>query len=148
MMKTLKQTYGFTFIEIILVLLLISIIIAVALNRTKDMGVEAAGGRAVIKNHIRYSQIMAMKSNTVCGIQFSGSTYSIFRNNSTADKVTLPNYNTTDFQIPSSLGSITETIYFDLWGTPYTNLALITPRPTGAIGSLGITMSTDTGYLQ
>ena len=148
MIFILKEKNGFTAVEIILVLILTGIISMVVINKRIDLGVEAIGGRAVIKNHIRYSQLMAMKSNAVCGVQFNGSTYSIFRNGSTTDKITLANNNGTDLSIPPGLGSTTEIIYFDLWGVPYSDGALTIPRPTGAIGSLGITMSTDTGYMQ
>ena len=144
----LQEKYGFTFIEIIAVLLLIGIISMMVVSRNQDLGTEAAGGREVIKNHIRYSQLMAMKSNTICGIQFAGSSYSIFRNSSTADKITLPNKNSTDLAIPSVLGATSETIYFDLWGVPYSDAALTTPRLTGIIGSMGITITMDTGYVQ
>ncbi len=144
----LKREDGFTIIEIMAVLLIIGILSVMAVGRISDYNAEAAGASAVIKNHIRYSQVMAMKSNTVCGIQFSGTGYSIFRNASTADKVTLPNHNSADFAIPSALGTATETIYFDLWGVPYSDLAFTTPRPTGTIGSLGISMTIDTGYVQ
>jgi len=142
----LKENHGFTIIEIILVLMLISVIGVVVISKNPSLDVQAAGGRAVIKNHIRYSQILAMKSNTVCGIQFNGSAYWLFRNGSLSDKITLPNNNDTDFSIPSALGAATESVYFDLWGIPYTDAALTAPRPTGNIGSLGITLYMDTGY--
>ena len=148
MHSTLRHSHGFTLIEIILVLVLIGIIGAVAANRLIDTGMESAGSRAVIKNHIRYAQNLAMQSNRVCGIQFKGSVYSIFRNGSTSDTIVLPSHNSTDFPIAASLGTATETIYFDTWGRPFTNLTLTTPRATGGIGSSGITMITDTGYVQ
>lgn len=148
MVYILKKQYGFTTIEIILVLMLISIISIAVIGKRPDLDAEAAGGRAVIKSHIRYSQVLAMKSNTVCGIQFNGSAYWLFRNGSLSDKIILPNNNDTDLSIPSALGSTSESIYFDLWGSPYSDAALTTPRPTGSIGSLGITMSMDTGYVE
>jgi hypothetical protein len=84
----------------------------------------------------------------VCGIQFKGSIYSLFRNGSLVDRITLPNHTGTDFSIPADLGSTTETLYFDLWGAPYSDAGLTTALPTGLIGSLGLTLSTDTGYVQ
>jgi len=148
MIFLLKQKYGFSLIEVILVLLLIGILGSLVVNRITSIDVETAGGRAVIKSHIRYSQLLAMKSNRVCGIEFKGSEYSIFRNGSTVDTIVLPNNNTATHPIASSIGSATETIYFDSWGTPYSNAIVTTPRPAGAIGSLGITMAMDTGYVQ
>ena len=148
MIFILKKEYGFTAIEIIIVLILTGIMSMVVISKRTDLGVEAVGGREVIKNHIRYSQLMAMKSNRVCGVQFNGSTYSIFRNGSTTDKITLVNTEGVNLSIPPSLGSTTEIIYFDLWGAPYSDGALTQPRLTGAIGNLGISMSMDTGYMQ
>jgi prepilin-type N-terminal cleavage/methylation domain-containing protein len=142
-----KMNQGFTLIEVILVLMIIVILSAFLISKSMNNEPEIVVKREVIKNHIRYSQLMAMKSNTVCGINFNASTYSIFRNGSTADKITLPNQTGTDLSIPAGLGTTTEIIYFDLWGIPYTDLTLTSPRTTGAIGSLGITLTADTGYV-
>lgn len=144
----LNDKQGFTLVEIILVLMIISIVGITVLARRPDVDAQATGGRAVIRNYIRYAQLMAMTSNSVCGIQFKGSVYSLFRNGSTADMITLPNHTGTDFSIPTALGSTTETLYFDLWGSPYTDVGLTTSRATGSVGSLGITLITDTGYVQ
>jgi len=144
----LNEKSAFTAIELISVLMVISVLSLVVINRGTNINAETSGSRAVINNHIRFSQLMAMKSNTICGIQFAGSVYWIFRNGSIADKITLPNSNNPDFPIPSVLGTTTEIIYFDLWGVPYSDAALTTLRPSGAIGGLGITMSMDTGYVQ
>jgi prepilin-type N-terminal cleavage/methylation domain-containing protein len=148
MRSILKEKQGFTLIEIIMVLVIISIVGITVLVRRPDVSAQAIGGRAVIKNHIRYAQLMAMTSNTVCGIQFKGSVYSLFRNGSLADMITLPNHTGTDFPIPEALGTTTGVLYFDLWGIPYSFAGLTTPRSTGLIGSLGITISTDTGYVK
>ncbi len=148
MIFILREKYGFTAIEIILVLILISFISIVVMEKRNDFNAEAVGGRAVIKNHIRYAQLMAMKSNTVCGIVFNQDAYWIFRNDSTLNRITLPGNDGTDFSIPSRLGTAAETICFDLWGSPCTSNDFVVPRPTGPIGTLGITMTTDTGYVQ
>jgi prepilin-type N-terminal cleavage/methylation domain-containing protein len=142
-----RKNHGFSFIEIIVVLMLIGILSAFILSKSMNSESETIGNREVIKNHITYSQLMAMKSNTVCGINFNGSTYSIFRNGSTSDKITLPNNTGTDFPIAAGLGTTTEIIYFNLWGAPYTDITVTSPRTTGAIGSLGIILTTDTGYV-
>ena len=135
-------------IELISIMVILGIVGAVLTSRLVDNPAESIATRDVIKSHIRYAQVMAMKSNAVCGIDFNSNTYSIFRNNSIADKINLPGNDGVDFPIPSGLGTASETIYFDLWGIPYTSSALTTPRPTGLIGSLGIIMTIDTGFLQ
>jgi type II secretory pathway pseudopilin PulG len=146
-----KNNKGFTIIELISIMVIIGILGTVVASRVVDDKSESIATKDVIKSHIRYAQIMAMKSNTVCGIDFNTNTYSLFRNNSTADKITLPGNDGTDFPISSSLGTASETIYFDLWGSPHTTSVLMTTatmRPTGSIGSLGITMTIDTGHVQ
>ena len=147
-LKTFKHNQGFTLIEIIATLVIIGVLGALLTERVFDVQAEAITARDIIKSHIRYSQIMAMKSNTTCGIQFNGNSYSIFRNNSTSDKITLPGNDGKNFPISSKLGTASETIYFDLWGTPYTSIALTSQRHTGTIGNLGITLTKDTGQVQ
>lgn len=142
-----KKNHGFTLIEIIAVLILIGILGTFTVSKIINTDSETIGNREVIKNHIRYAQLMAMKSNTICGIDFKGSTYSIFRNGSITDTITLPNNTGKDFPIVKGLET-KETIYFDLWGTPHGDLGLKNPRLTGTIGSLGITLTEDTGYVQ
>lgn len=139
---------GFTLIEIISVLVILGILGAVTASRVMDNSAESIAARDVIKSHIRYAQVMAMKSNKICGINFNTSTYSIFRNNSTKDRISLPSHDGTDFPISESLGTANEIIYFDLWGTPYKNKTLTKLRSTGSIGNLGITITEDTGYVQ
>ena len=144
----MKKESGLSAIEIIAVLLIVGVISALVVSKTSDMGADVTGAREVIKNHIRYAQIMAMTSNTVCGVQFSGAVYSIFKNGSLAEKIKLPNSPSSDFSIPAGMSGTNETIYFDFWGTPYSDLALTAQRPTGLIGNLGITMQTYTGYVK
>ena len=48
-----REEYGFTFIEIIAVILLIGIISVIVVSRNQDIGAEALGQREVIKNHVQ-----------------------------------------------------------------------------------------------
>ena len=128
--------------------MIIGILSAVAASRMGDSQADTVSARAVIKSHIRYAQIMAMTSDTICGIQFSANTYVIFKNGSTSDRISLPGNDGTSFSIPAGLGTASETICFDLWGIPHTSLALTSPRSTGAVGTLGITILADTGFVQ
>ena len=144
----LKNQKGLTFLEVVCVLLLIGILSAVIITRTENYDPEAIGGREQIKNYLRFSQLMAMSSNTVCGVVFDGSVYWVFRNGSTSDKITLPHNAGENIPIDPALGSVAETIYFDMWGRPFSDASLSAPRATGGIGGLGITMYGDTGSVQ
>lgn len=147
-MKNIKNDQGFTMIELISIMVILGIMGAILGSRMVDDRSEAVAASHVIKSHLRYAQTMAMQSNKGCGIVFNHSTYSIFRNSNLLDRITLPGNDGTDFPIPTGLGTASETLYFDLWGIPYTNAALTTLRPTGQIGTLGINLTLDTGFVQ
>ena len=130
------------------VLVIIGILGAVVAPRMLNTSAESATAREEIKAHIRYAQIMAMKSNTICGIDFKDNYYVIFRNSDITDNITLPGVDSTNFPISPSVGTATETIYFDIWGSPFEDLALNIQRPTGLIDELDITLTEDTGHVQ
>lgn len=134
-------------IEIVAVLVIIGILSALALPRFADTSAEGVGARDTLISHIRYAQILAMKSNTGCGIQFTGNTYFIFTDGSPENPVTFPGGDSV-FILPDAFGTAAETIYFDPWGSPHTGPGLDSDRPTSVIGNLGLTMITDTGFVQ
>ncbi len=135
-------------IEVVAALVIISFLTVLAIVRYSSVDTESLGSREVIKNHIRLAQILAMKSDNVCGVRFNGFEYWVFKNNSINDKVILANDTVAELPISSKLGTASETIYFDLWGTPYSDSSLSAPRATSVIGSLGISIITDTGFVQ
>lgn len=135
---------GFTVLEIVVVLVLMSIITAVVLGRSiTTTDVEVAGQADKIRNHLRYAQSIAMKrSDTVWGIKFSGSEYWFFSgSNPDNGEVRLPGgeYDGASNRIDlSALGvSVTVTglttgaVFFDNIGKPYTDGA--TNNPLGGI---------------
>ncbi len=130
-------------IEVVAALVIISFLTVLAIVRYSSVDTESLGSREVIKNHI-----LAMKSDNVCGVRFNGFEYWVFKNNSINDKVILANDTVAELPISSKLGTASETIYFDLWGTPYSDSSLSAPRATSVIGSLGISIITDTGFVQ
>jgi MSHA pilin protein MshC len=143
----IKDSNGFTMIELIAVLVILGVLTAVAAPKLIDSGAGSVTSKATIVSHIRYAQILAMKSDTGCGIRFNGSSYWVFRNNTVTERVTFPGGDN-EFTISSDLGTATEVIYFDTWGSPNTSADLNSDRATGVIGTLGLTMTTDTGFVQ
>ena len=133
-------------IEIVAVMVIIGVLMAVAIPKMVDTDADVVSVRDTIRSHIRYAQILAMKSDTGCGVRFDTSQYWIFRNNSPGDQVVFPGGDSL-FSIPSDLGTANEIIYFDSWGSPHTASTLDSVRATGAIGSLGLTLITDTGFV-
>jgi type II secretory pathway pseudopilin PulG len=125
---------GFTTIEIVVVMVLISIITAVVLGRSITTAeVDVVGQTAKIRNHLRYAQSMAMKRSDreVWGIYFDTDRYWFFSgSNPAASRIQLPGGEYTggnDFIAYSDLGvSLSlinlpnRSVYFDQFGRPYT----------------------------
>ena len=86
----LKDNQGLTLIEMIAVLILMTIIGAVVLSRTSDLGAELIGKVDAIKSHLRYTQSRAMNSNVVWGIRCDGNFYWLFSNGNVNNRVILP----------------------------------------------------------
>ena len=77
----IKNNSGFTLIEVIAVLIVMSIITAFAVGRVVDNKPELIAQKEVLKVHLRYAQARAMNSNDNYGIQSdnTGGTYELFR---------------------------------------------------------------------
>ena len=77
----MRRSSGFTIIEIIVVLLLMSILAATVLGRsvtTSNLDLNSATDK--VRNQLRFAQAEAMKrSDTVWGINSSGTEYWLFR---------------------------------------------------------------------
>ena len=75
-----RNNHGFTVIEIVVVLVLISIIAATVFGRsiTTDQ-INFVGQVAKITSHVRYAKSMAMKRNETWGVFSSGSEYWMFQ---------------------------------------------------------------------
>ena len=75
-----RNNHGFTLIEIVVVLVLISIIAATVFGRsiTTDQ-INFVGQAAKITSHIRYAKSMAMKRNETWGVFNAGNEYWLFQ---------------------------------------------------------------------
>ena len=128
-----KSPDGFTIIEIVVVMVLMSIITAVVLGRSiTTTEVDVVGQTDKIRNHLRYAQSMAMKRGDidVWGIQFDTERYWFFSGPIPAtSQIRLPGgeYRPADnviryvdlgvsvtYSLPNGM------IYFDRFGRPYT----------------------------
>ena len=129
---------GFTLIEIVVVLVLISIVAATIFTRSITSHELNLISRAEkVQNHIRYAQSMAMKTGEVWGIFstiISGKKqYWLFRGYKFADLQTprnLPAENTGSIMLAGSGIQLNLfVLYFDTFGRPYTKLDLDNPDP-------------------
>lgn len=146
---------GFTMIEIIAILLLISIIGAIAVSRYMTSDTDLITQTEIIKAHIRYAQSRAMNTNSVWGIRLEGSQYYLFDNGSTDNKVKLPGEDSDTLSMSSGISVTTATIAFDDWGKPYTDAAATTAQVgdltitvTGSSGTKSIIITQNTGFIQ
>lgn len=143
----IRNTAGFTLIEIITVLIVISIVSAVIVNRLMDTSVELIAQTDVIKTHLRYAQSRAMSSNVIWGIRFNGNTYWMFNNGSINNKVFLPGEGSDTLNLPPGK-TATETVAFDSWGKPYNNDSGNSDHLGGPVGNLAIVITKNTGFIE
>jgi len=123
-----RNQFGFTLIEITVVLVLMAIIAAYAIGRSITTGqIDLAAQISRIQDQIRYAQAMAMKqSDTIWGITSNTNQYWMFERTSTTPitdtPVILPGEQNAQITL-SDLGidSLTPfTLFFDRIGKPYT----------------------------
>ena len=129
-----SKEHGFTLIEMVVVLVLISIIAATVFTRsiTTDQ-INFVGEADKIRNHIRYAQSMAMKKNVMWGIKCSSNMYWLFKYENSGDQDTaleLPGQENAKISL-SDLGITMDsfTVFFDRLGVPYKTSPTVPVRP-------------------
>ena len=133
--------HGFTLIEIVIVMVLISIVAATVFTRsitTDELNLISRAEK--IQSHIRYAQSMAMKSNDVWGINCTGAQYWLFNKNFSV-VVKLPGESSDKIDLSGSGVNIPAfPLFFDNFGRPYFvyPVAPVTSAVEGAAGSLTI----------
>jgi hypothetical protein len=155
-------------LEIVVVLLMMSIIMAIVIGRSIDTeGIDLSSQTDKFRNYFRYARSMAMKSpDTVwglnCAISGGGTKqFWMFKGaDPTAEEIRIPGgeysgsstrMNLTEMEFP--LPSLT--LYFDAIGKPYTayvdendNTPLATTFTYAIGGGQSITVEPETGYIK
>jgi prepilin-type N-terminal cleavage/methylation domain-containing protein len=118
-----QNNQGFTLIEMVVVLILISIIAATVFARSITTGkINLFGEAAKIRNHIRYAQSLAMKRNEIWGIKCFGGQYWLFTGADFGDEdnpVRFPDEQTDTISLPAGVTMTAFVLYFDGLGVPY-----------------------------
>jgi prepilin-type N-terminal cleavage/methylation domain-containing protein len=153
-----RNNHGFTLIEIIAVLVLMSIIAAGVMVRGMNTDqIDLMAQAAKIRNHIRYAQAMAMKRNEIWGINCAAGEYWQFKN-STSNPVRLPGEKVDKISLADlGVGMNEFRVYFNKLGEPYksyppsqqvkpTNVLTITI--SGASDSVTLSVTPETGLIQ
>ena len=141
-----RNNHGFTFIEMIVVLVLMGIIAAGVLVRSMDTDqIDLAAQVAKIRNHIRYAQAMALKrSDKIWGIKCDGSNaYWFFEGtdpDDSASQLPLPGEINSQILLSDIKVTMSEfTLLFDRYGIPYKDN--LSTKVDNSSNSLSITIS-------
>ena len=134
------KNHGFSMIELIAVLVIISIASAVVVPRlvSNITKTGVVSQTAIIKSQLTYAQSLSMNSDSVWGVHCDGTYYWLFKNGSTSNKVILPGEDLDTVHLADKDISMTAfTVSFDIWGIPYTDASASTVQ----VGDEDITIS-------
>jgi prepilin-type N-terminal cleavage/methylation domain-containing protein len=136
---------GFTFLEVIAVIIIIGIIGAIALSRVSStVNYGRIGEWDKVKGHLRYAQGRAIRTDSTWGIRFnSATTYWLFQNVDT-NQIRITGEDQDAIPVTLSQLSVTsapQTITFDRFGSP--GAADITVATSGG----NITVTANTGFI-
>ena len=149
---------GFTILEVVVVLILISVASVVIISRTVNIRhIDLAAQMNKVQTHIRYAQTMAMKrSDTIWGIKCYGTDYWLFKTNDPDTESNQVQFlGESSVKVPmSSMGAFT--LFFDKYGIPYTSYTdENTNDPVSAGNALSIQIDSEnfnitpeTGFIQ
>ena len=149
--ETVKNYQGFTIIEFVAVLIMISIITAVAMVKSGKIIDNSQGesSASVIKSHLRYAQIKAIENINTWGVRFTGSSYSLFeKDGANLTDHTFPGEDSKSVSLPDGV-SITQDVSFDDWGRPYPNqdCSGSSAGVSFSVNGQTITVNQETGYV-
>lgn len=142
------RTAGFTMIEVIVMLLVITIVAAVAVTQSGNVAGQSqlVAQVATVKSHIQFAQMMAMKSNVPWGINFSSNSYTLQENGATST-IFFPGVGSATYTLPAgaAVSASAGTLTFDAWGSPGANN--ITVTITTGTSNTTITVNSITGAM-
>lgn len=153
-MRYMKDSHGFTIIEMIAILLIIGVLSAVAISKVSATDTYSLTSEVeTLKAHLRFAQARAMSHEDSWGISLATDSYTLLKNGTTAP-YKLPNENsaTHTFQNGVSKTSGATIVVFDKWGRPVDTLGnpVTDPIPITLSGShtITFTVTKNTGFIQ
>jgi len=143
----IHQHAGFTFLEVLAVLLIIGFFALIAINRLQENRAHLVTRKDVIKTQLRYAQRRAMNSSLIWGIHHTGNAYNLFqydRGAGTTTPVLFPGEDAVNINLADESIALTVThastditdISFDEWGRPYIDGTASTLATTPIVISL------------
>lgn len=127
-MSSMNNSKGFTFLEVIVVLIFLGIMAILVVNRASSLNAEIYAGADALKAHIRYAQTVAMNTHEGAGIAYDSATnqYWMYRGNDETNVMLLPDdaqFTTADRKIDLNAKKIRVNqgfnVYFNNRGVPY-----------------------------
>jgi Tfp pilus assembly protein FimT len=158
----LKNTLGFTIIEIITVLIVMGIITAFAIGRSASTRTDLFVQNEILKAHLRYAQTQAVNSTLSFGIESdaAGNNYWLFKYDPAAVppvvKTKLPSEGADQINLSGSGLSMTSSaiISFNTRGIPHTDYTASTVQASDRTisisdgsSTLNITITKNTGFI-
>jgi MSHA pilin protein MshC len=161
--NTYINNKGFSFLELTITIVVISILGMVAISRTQTADTDVIGQYEILKSHLRYAQAKAMNSDSVWGIEFLGSQqYRLFQYDSAASPTTVPMTLPGEADKTMNLATHGVSVFpadklisFDSWGRPCEDDAGQTPLSShltltlsgGSSTTKDITITRNTGFI-
>ncbi len=158
----LKNTSGFTIIEIITVLIVMGIITAFVIGRAQSTRTDLIVQNEILKAHLRYAQTQAVNSTLSFGIESDagGNNYWLFKYDPAAlppvVKTKLPSENADQVNLSGNGLSMTSgaIICFDTRGIPHTDHTATTVQAadrtisvSDGSSTLNISITKNTGFI-
>lgn len=146
-----KRQHGFTLLEVIAVIVIVSVLAAVAVSRfASTSSTSLVAETDILKSHLRYAQYRAMSDAMPWRLSFSTNTYSLsYYDESTSQwkSSTLPNENSATHTLLNGITVSGSTVTFDEWGSPGTAPVSITVSEDGATAAT-IEITANTGFIR
>ncbi|NNF98029.1 MAG: type II secretion system protein [Desulfobacteraceae bacterium] len=129
-----NKPHGFTFVEVMVVLLIIGVISAVVISRADFTTARLEGAAEALKTHLRYTQMRSINTDFVWYIQFdaTSSAYSLFKEGAAAQ---IPGDNEPVIRFPTGTTGDCDNciISFDNRGRPCIDAGAVTAIPAAGL---------------
>ena len=159
--KINSYKHGFTLIELVIVLIVMSIVAVFIASRASTGGNELIAETDTLKSNLRYAQIRAMNDSVPWGIHIlDAGSYILYKNNAPAAGYMLPGEKTGAAQthiLPSTVtitSGVGTTYNFNAWGIPVNTgtppvplAAAQTITLSEGTATASITITPNTGYI-